>query len=112
MKITSAEQRIRGGIIAMTVKTQIGFDVWLAVSARDATFRADGTLEFQYGPQGGRRRVMEITLEPSDTYTVRAYSIPMRGKHRWVPELVYKATDVYADSLGGVVRDVNNRLDA
>lgn len=95
--------------IAQTIKQQIGIDTWLAVSARNPQWflndDGDTVLRFRFGNRYGLPHFIEITYRPGrDLYDLKGYKIH-RNRCRTVLD---DYTDVYADSLGFLIRDINN----
>lgn len=88
--------------IAATTRSQIGVMNLMACGARKFSYSADGQLTFKVG---GRMRSIEITLDASDTYTVRLVRIT-RNYSRVVVE---EHSDVYCDVLGQVVYGAVNK---
>lgn len=107
--------------VAQTIRAQIGPNVWLAVSAREARVWTtdDGavTLAFRFGSRYGLAKWCEITYRPGkDLYDICAYKIHRNGvksTFRIASEYEldgYEYTeysDVYADSLANLVRQIN-----
>lgn len=107
--------------VAYTIREQIGSNAWLAVSGRDARYWSteDGavTFAFRFGSSYGLPKWCQITYKPGkDLYDVCAYKIHRNGvKKTFSIASEYELdgyeyteyTDVYADSLGNLVRQIN-----
>lgn len=106
--------------IAETIRRQIGTDAWLAVSARNQKFwvNDDGNVVycFRFGSRYGLANWCEITYERgSDDYSIWAYKIRRNGKAETIrlgyPDGNVDMTGVYAESLGMLIRDINQEVE-
>jgi hypothetical protein len=89
-----------------TTMRQIGAGNLMAVGARDFTVdRTTQTLAFRVGSKRGVVAKLVVTLDASDTYTVRYWAMG-RGLRTTADESV---SGVYADQLGAVVRKMGDR---
>lgn len=98
----------RPEIIAATIRQQIGTDTWLAISARNPSYRLDGNnntvFTFRFGSRYGLQRWIDVTYERvTDDYRIFAYRIKRNGTQR----IVANYEGVYADSLAFLIRDIN-----
>ena len=84
-------------MVAETILAQLGGrKAAFMIGMKFATTREDGVgVRFAARAKNGANHV-EITLDPSDTYTVKLYSIRGRVPR---PKMLSEHTDVYADSL-------------
>ena len=90
---------------ANELMTQIGNGNLMAVGARD--FMLDGnSLQFRVGA-GRKLNKLIVTLEPTDTYSVRYVEMTRSPKFKIVKDET--ETDVYAESIGAVVRRMGDR---
>ena len=105
--------------VARTIKSQIGIDTWLAVSARETFYTShangDVTLTFRFGSRYGLPQYCEITyVTASDDYEIYAYRVHRNGSKRAIKlGLNDEAhlTGIYADSLGWLIRDINQEAE-
>jgi hypothetical protein len=111
----------RGVEIAKTIKSQIGLDSWLAVSAREPRWwtspTGDVVVAFRFGSAYGLAKWCEITYSvASDDYDVLAYKIHRNGMKRTLsaPDTfaengieVCAWDGVYFDALPRLVRRAN-----
>jgi len=86
--------------VAQTIKNQIGFWALAEVGARNFAYDAD-SLYFECKPTTRIVKV-KITLDPSDTYTVRVFK--KDGTE------LYSDNDYYADMLPMFVRNLSRTL--
>jgi hypothetical protein len=95
--------------IAQTIRTQIGTDALLAISARDFRWITKG-LAFRFGSRYGNSTLASITLDPSDTYSVTVTKTPTRGRNAYIPQVVYQVEGIYFDQLPELMRTVNQEV--
>jgi len=88
--------------VAGFIRQQIGTDVWLAVSARQALATSTG-LTFRFGNRYGLARHIQITLKPSDTYRIVATKVRRNGR----VDVIADYDDITWESLGWIVRNIN-----
>lgn len=81
--------------VAAVIKSQIGFWALAEVGARGFMFD-ESSLYFDAKPRTRIVRVV-VTLDPSDTYTVRVLAKKTGAE-------VYRSEGIYADALAGVIR--------
>lgn len=107
--------------VASTIKQQIGLDVWLAVSARNARYweteQGNVTFAFRFGSSYGLAKWCEITYKRgADAYDIVAYKVHRNGVKKTLSIASeyeidgYEYTsysDVYFESLGNIVREIN-----
>lgn len=83
--------------IAETIKNQLGPMSLCMLGAKNLVAMKDG-LRFRVGRNGKSVNLLEITLDPSDTYTVRAYWATTKKV-----TLREESNDVYVESLHEVI---------
>lgn len=87
----------RGAEIARTIRSQIGIDAWLAVSARQPRWWTNSTgdvvFSFRFGSRYGLAKWIEITYTVADDYDVVAYKIRRNGLRQTIT-----APDQYAEN--------------
>lgn len=93
--------------MAATIRQQIGNANLMAIGAREYKF-LDGDYEgrgisFKVN-SGVKRQRMEITLDPSDTYTVALFKTSKKGDI-----LLEIFSDVYCEQLGSIVYKMVNK---
>lgn len=99
--------------IAATIRQQIGTDAWLAVSARDFGYFLDTAgnvvARFRVGSRHGLPVIVSVTYHAGrDTYTVECCKIRRNGSTKAVLlDGSASSEDVYAESLGMIVRAFN-----
>ena len=96
---------------ARTIKAQIGLDTALAVSARKYAVgvnpKGETFLAFNFGKSGSNRWAKIAYVPGRDTYDIEF----VRRNRRTYAETVDRTyADVYADSLGFLIRDYNNEV--
>ena len=90
-----------------TTKRQIGIGNLMACGARDFIGdREKRSLMFRVGPSGRLRKII-VTLDPSDTYSVRY--VEMKRSPSYAVVVDETKTGVYCDQLGAVVRKMGDR---
>lgn len=89
--------------VAKIIRQQIGFWAWAEIGARAPMFDAN-SLYFDAKPLSRIVRVV-VTLDPSDTYTVRVVNKKTGAE-------LYRTDGIYADTLAGVIRELPKALAA
>ena len=92
--------------VATTTWSQIPVQTKMSVGARHPI--ADGD-RLVFTVLGNAGRWVEVTLEPSDTYTVRFFRIN-RSDHKRV--VIGEEFDVYNDMLGEIIYSLTHELGA
>lgn len=87
-------------------KQQIGIGNLMAVGARDYFTDGPAKFGFKVGSARGSTKAITITLEASDTYTVKFTAMSNRTYRITETEEV---SDVYADQLGQIVYSMVNK---
>jgi hypothetical protein len=86
--------------VANTIREQLGRRAFAMMGAKNLFAKGPG-LQFDVGTNAKKISRIIITLDPSDTYTVKAYK--GRGINT---KLVSTTSDVYADSLHTVIESL------
>jgi len=98
----------REQIIAQTILEQLGGNRFIVMTGAKNFLRDDRdglvSLSFNIGRNSSRANKVKITLETSDTYTVRFSRFSRKGMSYEDKELLL-VTDVYADTLREVFTD-------
>lgn len=95
--------------IANTIKQQIGIRTLMACGARNFVCGMKGDLSFKVGSGRGRIKSVQITLNPSDTYTVVYREQYNSGPKKFEIAEEQSYDDVYCDMLSDVVYSLVNR---
>lgn len=101
MDITTRRQ------IAATILSQLGGNQFIGMTgARNLTCLEDGSLVFKISGTMTRDRVnrVQITLDPSDTYTMQFHRVRM-GKNPSC-KLIHERTNLYDDTLRPVFEEI------
>jgi hypothetical protein len=92
----------QGNTVATTILAQLGGAGRLSAMIGAYNFMSDGpALIFKFRAQASKGiKAIKVTLDPSDTYTVRFWRIGNRGLN---VQQVAEHSDVYADNLKTVI---------
>ena len=102
----SAIPRIMSNQVALTIKEQIGHRAFFMLGAKDLTAYESG-LGFKVGRNAKSVNHVVVTLEPDDTYTVKAERVCVSRKTFTVSRKVLgEVSDVYVDSLHTVIESL------
>ncbi len=89
--------------IAATILEQLGGSRFVAMTGSRGFLYGESMLQFQVRRNGSRANRCMITLDPSDTYTVKLCRITGRGLN---VEIIAEQSDVYAEMLAPVFERV------
>lgn len=101
------QQRAEKIAQAQVIWQQISTSTKMACGAREPRVDVDGTrpyLYFRVTIRSGVRHVIQVWLEPSDTYTVK-----LLGQRKFDVKTEEEADDIYCDNLSEVIYRMCNK---